>query len=122
MLPASSEVPTPASNPPHTLQRRGLLAIAAAFVAGVVAKLSEQPVFAGTDGDVVLGAANSTAGLTEIDCTTANGRGLVATCRTCTSSALTPERCCSVLAPVICHSRSMDYIVRFETVFVPATL
>jgi len=42
--------------------------------------LSEQPVFAGTDGDVVLGAANSTAGLTEIDCTTANGRGLVATC------------------------------------------
>ena len=47
------------------IKRRGLFALAAAAVAGLVAKLSEQPVSAGTDGDVILGAngvANVAAG------------------------------------------------------------
>jgi hypothetical protein len=58
--------PTPESA--RTLKRRGLLAAAVAFVAGLVAKVTEQPVSAGTDGDVVLGAANFTAGTTRIAC------------------------------------------------------
>jgi hypothetical protein len=37
------------------IKRRGLLALAATAVAGLVAKLTEQPLSAGTDGDVVLG-------------------------------------------------------------------
>jgi hypothetical protein len=50
----------------QTLKRRGLLAAAAAFVAGLVAKLSEEPVSAGVDGDVVLGTSNTTSGITSI--------------------------------------------------------
>ncbi|MDQ2783980.1 MAG: hypothetical protein M3Y58_03135 [Chloroflexota bacterium] len=38
------------------LKRRGLIAGAAALVAGVLAKQSAEPVVAGTDGDVVAGA------------------------------------------------------------------
>jgi hypothetical protein len=64
----------------QTIKRRGLLAAAAAFVAGLVAKLSEQPVLAGTDGDVVLGGANTTPGFTTISCSGANGTGLETTC------------------------------------------
>jgi hypothetical protein len=43
------------------LKRRGILAAAGAVVAGIVAKQTSDPVAAGTDGDVVLGAiSNST--------------------------------------------------------------
>jgi hypothetical protein len=64
----------------HTLRRRGLLAVAAAFVAGLVAKLSEQPVSAGVDGDVVLGQGNTTAGITSIVNTSPNSFGFFAQC------------------------------------------
>jgi hypothetical protein len=62
---------------PQTLKRRGLLAVGAAFVAGLVAKLSETPLSAGVDGDVVLGQFNSSAGTTQINCTGNFGSGLV---------------------------------------------
>ncbi len=41
------------------LKRRGLIAGAAALVAGVLAKQAAEPVAAGTDGDVVGGAGNT---------------------------------------------------------------
>lgn len=41
-----------------TLKRRGLIAGAAALVAGVLAKQAAEPVAAGSDGDVVLGVNN----------------------------------------------------------------
>jgi hypothetical protein len=63
----------------QTLKRRGLLAAAAAFVAGLVAKLSEEPVSAGVDGDVVLGTSNTTSGITSITNTT-GGAGLELSC------------------------------------------
>jgi hypothetical protein len=44
-------------NSEASIKRRGLLALAAAAVAGFIAKLSEQRVSAGTDGDVILGAS-----------------------------------------------------------------
>jgi hypothetical protein len=44
-----------------TMKRRGLLAGAAALVAGIAAKQAAQPVSAGTDGDVVLGGASNAA-------------------------------------------------------------
>ena len=53
-----------AADEPGVLKRRGLLAAAAAFVAGAIAKLSEQPVYAGADGDVVLGTINNAATIT----------------------------------------------------------
>jgi hypothetical protein len=56
----------PDSDTSQTLPRRGLLAAAAAFVAGLVAKLSETPLSAGVDGDVVLGATNTEATPTSI--------------------------------------------------------
>ena len=65
-----------------TWKRRGLFAAAAAFVAGVVTRVSEQQVQAGTDGDVVLGAANTTTGFTSITCTTPNSNGFTAMCKT----------------------------------------
>jgi hypothetical protein len=64
----------------QTLKRRGLFAAGAALVAGLIAKLSEQSVSAGVDGDVVLGVSNSTTGATEVRCTAANGAGLIGTC------------------------------------------
>ena len=76
---ALPDLPTPAPNLPPTLQRRGLLAVAAAFVAGLVAKLSEQPVFAGIDGDLVLGAVNSTSGFTALVSTVPSGTALTLT-------------------------------------------
>ncbi|HEY1305055.1 MAG TPA: hypothetical protein VGF24_15970 [Vicinamibacterales bacterium] len=57
------------------MKRRGLLAAAAALAAGFIAKLAEQPVEAGTDGDVVLGSSNSTSGSTSLTCTATNGIG-----------------------------------------------
>jgi hypothetical protein len=50
-----------------TWTRRGLFAAAAALVAGAVARVSEQRVMAGTDGDVVLGSPNNTIGITSIN-------------------------------------------------------
>ena len=64
-------VRTPASDTTQTLKRRGLLAAAAAFVAGLVARFSETSVSAGVDGDVVLGSFNNAASTTEI--TTSGG-------------------------------------------------
>jgi hypothetical protein len=74
------EVRTPAPETTPTLKRRGLLAAAVAFVAGLVAKISEQPVLAGTDGDVVLGGANTTPGFTSISCSANDGTGLETNC------------------------------------------
>jgi hypothetical protein len=51
---------------PEPIKRRGLLAAMAALVAGVVGKVTERPVSAGTDGDVVLGADNVTQTTTQI--------------------------------------------------------
>ncbi len=62
------------------LRRRGLLAAAVAVMAGLVAKITEQPVEAGVDGDVVLGAANTTASDTSIACTATDGTGLLGQC------------------------------------------
>jgi hypothetical protein len=57
---------TPETDGPRTLARRGLMAAAAAAAAGLVFKQAEQPASAGVDGDVVLGAANTTTGETTI--------------------------------------------------------
>ncbi len=43
-----------------TLKRWGILAVAAAAVAGIVAKQTSQPVAAGVDGDVILGSSTNT--------------------------------------------------------------
>jgi hypothetical protein len=48
------------------IKRRGLLGALGALAAGAVAKLTEAPVSAGTDGDVVLGADNVTQATTTI--------------------------------------------------------
>jgi hypothetical protein len=64
----------------ETFKRRGLFAAAAALVAAVVAKVTEQPVLAGVDGDVVLGATNTTANVTRIDNTTPNSQGFSGSC------------------------------------------
>jgi hypothetical protein len=61
----------------QTIKRRGLLAAGAAFVAGLIAKLSETPVSAGVDGDVVLGGYNTAASATIISNTTANDIALL---------------------------------------------
>src|SRR5262245_51621913 len=51
----------------RAMRRRGLVALAAAFVGGLVAKRTETPLAAGTDGDVVLGSVgNKTATETAI--------------------------------------------------------
>jgi hypothetical protein len=73
MTTSQSDVRPPASEPTHTLKRRGLLTAAAAFVAGLVAKLSETPVSAGVDGDVVLGGNNTSAFPTNITNSVAGG-------------------------------------------------
>ncbi|HEY7059687.1 MAG TPA: hypothetical protein VH458_24295 [Vicinamibacterales bacterium] len=66
---AASQLGVADSPPPdrtQTLKRRGLLAAGAAFVAGLVAKFSETPVSAGTDGDVVLGAVSASTAQTTV--------------------------------------------------------
>lgn len=67
-----------AADEPGVLKRRGLLAAAAAFVAGAIAKLSEQPVYAGADGDVVLGTINNAATTTVINSTATDGHAFQA--------------------------------------------
>jgi hypothetical protein len=62
------------------LKRRGLLAAGIAVLAGLVARLTETPVSAGVDGDVVLGIGNSTSGITEVTCTMPSGVGLGGQC------------------------------------------
>jgi hypothetical protein len=62
----------------QNVKRRGLLAAGAALVAGLVARLTETRAFAGTDGDVVLGAENTTAATTQITCTGQSGVALQA--------------------------------------------
>jgi hypothetical protein len=79
-MPASRETTSNSESSPKTWRRRGLLAAAATAVAAAVAKLTEQPTLAGTDGDVVLGAANSTSGVTAITCQTAGGFALDGRC------------------------------------------
>ena len=53
------------------IKRRGLLAAAVALVAGFIAKVSETPVSAGTDGDVVPGAITTAAATTVVRMNTA---------------------------------------------------
>jgi hypothetical protein len=79
-------VRTPASAPDQTLKRRGLLAAGAAFVAGLIAKLSEQSVSAGIDGDVVLGQPNTTSTVTSAINTTGFSTALELTCTASTFS------------------------------------
>jgi hypothetical protein len=69
----------------HTWKRRGLIAAAWAAVAAIVARQTTEPVEAGVDGDVVLGAANTTTGSTSITNTTANVDGLDVFCTAGTS-------------------------------------
>jgi hypothetical protein len=60
---------------PRRLSRKGLLGAAAAGAAGLVgidAILNPQTAAAGTDGDVVLGALNQAASVTQIDASSAN--------------------------------------------------
>jgi hypothetical protein len=66
----------------EVLKRRGLFAAAAALVAAVVAKVTEQKVEAGVDGDVVLGASNFTTGTTVITATNSDGTGFIGDCST----------------------------------------
>jgi hypothetical protein len=66
--------------PERVWKRRGLFAAAAALVAAVVARVSEQRMEAGSDGDVVLGTSNTTAGVTQVNCTSSGGTGLQAFC------------------------------------------
>jgi hypothetical protein len=60
----------------HSWKRRGLLAAAWAAVAAIVVRQTTEPVEAGVDGDVVLGATNTTAARTIIFNTAANNEGL----------------------------------------------
>lgn len=60
-----------------TLKRRGLFAAAVAFFVGAIAKISEQPAYAGSDGDVVLGIDNSSSLVTSITNATADSFGFV---------------------------------------------
>jgi hypothetical protein len=80
MTTSQSDARTSEPNTTQTLKRRGLLAAGAAFVAGLVAKLSERPVSAGVDGDVVLGQFNTTSTPTTIENTTANSTGMATFC------------------------------------------
>jgi hypothetical protein len=80
MTTSQPAVRTPASAPDQTFKRRGLLAAGAAFVAGLVAKLSEQSVSAGIDGDLVLGQPNTTSTVPSITNTTASSTALELTC------------------------------------------
>jgi hypothetical protein len=59
----------------ESLKRRGLLTAAWAAVAAFVLKQATQPVEAGVDGDVVLGASNTTTTQTTITNSAPNGTG-----------------------------------------------
>jgi hypothetical protein len=60
----------------HTWKRRGLIAAAWAAVAAIVARQTTEPVLAGVDGDVVLGAPNTTTAITEITNLSSNSDAL----------------------------------------------
>ena len=60
----------------HTWKRRGLIAAAWAAVAAIVARQTTEPVEAAADGDVVLGAANTTTTITSIRNTSVDGDAL----------------------------------------------
>jgi hypothetical protein len=64
----------------QTWKRRGLIAAAWAAVAAIVARQTTEPVEAGVDGDVVLGAGNTTAGITSIANTTTSSVALEVFC------------------------------------------
>jgi hypothetical protein len=59
----------------HSWKRRGLIAAAWAAVAAIVARQTTEPVEAGVDGDVVLGASNTESATTRIS-TAAGGNTL----------------------------------------------
>ena len=80
MMTTQPDLRTPAPDTTQPLKRRGLLAAGVALVAGLVAKLTEQPVSAGMDGDVVLGAVNTTTGETIINNTSADNAALSVSC------------------------------------------
>ena len=79
------------------IKRRGLLGALGALAAGVVARLTEAPLSAGTDGDVVLGGPNTTATTTSISTTTASTTAVAlssnsgATLSALNSSRVTPS-------------------------------
>jgi hypothetical protein len=78
MTPPPSGVRPPIRETDQPIKRRGLFAVGAALVAGLVAKLTETPVSAGVDGDVVLGGVNSTpAQTTVVGSTATSGTGLL---------------------------------------------
>jgi hypothetical protein len=64
----------------HTWKRRGLIAAAWAAVAALVARQTTEPVEAGVDGDVVLGASNTETTQTLITNTTTDSNALVLVC------------------------------------------
>jgi hypothetical protein len=64
----------------HSWKRRGLIAAAWAAVAAIVARQTTEPVQAGVDGDVVLGAGNTTTTITTINNTTVGSDGLDVYC------------------------------------------
>jgi hypothetical protein len=66
----------------HTWKRRGLLAAAWAAAAAIVVRQTTEPVEAGVDGDVVLGAANTATTKTSISNTTAVSEALDLYCTT----------------------------------------
>ena len=70
----------------HSWKRRGLIAAAWAAIAAIVARQTTEPVEAGVDGDVVLGAGNTTTGITSIFNTTAGSDGLHRMLRRATST------------------------------------
>ena len=82
---SSSPVNHSENGPSRTI-RRGFLAAAWAAVAALVLKQTTQPVEAGVDGDVVLGASNTTASLTEIINTGSNSTAFQAFAQTGGSS------------------------------------
>jgi hypothetical protein len=73
---AMPEIPEVNKREAGTLQRRGLFAAVAALAAAVVAKVTEQKVEAGSDGDVVLGGSNTTTQTTIITNNASSGTGL----------------------------------------------
>ena len=72
-----------------TWKRRGVFTAAAALIAAVVGKVTEQRVIAGTDGDVVLGGSNTETTTTTITNISEIGTGLVVNCTNGMSTGLT---------------------------------
>src|SRR5688500_16657866 len=67
MSSTSATNPRPSANAgTQPIKRRGLLAALGVLLAGVVGKITETPLSAGTDGDVVLGGPTTTTTTTSI--------------------------------------------------------